>query len=97
MPLDFRIFKFGSSDILSMANAWKLAGSHWCDGVTTINIGGQNFHTTEMVLPEITFDVIWCLHLNNQKHTLPETNIAPEPPGLEDKFPFRKASCQVLC
>ena len=29
--------------------------------------------------------------------THPETNIAPETLGLEDEFPFGKASCQVLC
>ncbi len=29
--------------------------------------------------------------------TLPEINIAPETLGLEDEFPFGKASCQVLC
>ncbi len=29
-------------------------------------------------------------------YTLPETNIAPETLGLEDKFPFKKASWQVL-
>ena len=27
--------------------------------------------------------------------TLPETNIGPKTPGLEDEFPFEKASCQV--
>ena len=30
-------------------------------------------------------------------YTLPETNIAPETAGLEDEFPFEKASWQVLC
>ena len=29
--------------------------------------------------------------------TLPETNIAPETLGLEDEFPFGKASWQVQC
>ena len=29
--------------------------------------------------------------------SFPETNIAPETLGLEDEFPFGKASCQVLC
>ena len=38
------------------------------------------------------------LHLNNDRlGALPETNLAPETLGLEDEFPFGKASWQVPC
>ena len=37
--------------------------------------------------------------INFQKKviTLPETNIARKTLGLEDEFPFQKASCKMLC
>ena len=38
-----------------------------------------------------TFSLIFWI-LGN---TLPQTNLAPETLGVEDEFPFGKASCQV--
>ena len=32
-----------------------------------------------------------CKNKKQKKHTLPETNLAPENQGLEDEFPFGKA------
>ena len=84
---------------INRSNMWDLGNFKQYSGNNSISIKEyrETIQLTTEMLDVLEIRCIFHMFDVFDYFTLPETNIARESLGLEDEFPFGKASWQVLC